>query len=172
MLNRTPCLLWQICSVHLSLVFICREMGERPGHRPWRGRHWNPAEPGNPAGTFLEVSYDCAPPDLHQVQPFPLTQRAAGGLWTQEHTAYTHPGNENPSCRMLFTQIGLFVVKPQYHIHTNASLSLYFGTLSTLKWFLVSQHNSVIIHLKCVFEDSFVRGVLLVPQSSYCSEIF
>lgn len=68
-------------------------MGARPRHRQGRDRDRNPAEPDGPTGTFLEVSYDCAPPDLHQVQPFPLSQCVAGGVRTQEHTAHTHTGN-------------------------------------------------------------------------------
>lgn len=84
------------CLIFLNLFFAYRKVGARPGHRPWRGRHRDSAEPGNPAGTFLEVSYNCAPSDLHQVQSFSFTQRSAGGLWAQEHTAYTHSGKEGP----------------------------------------------------------------------------
>lgn len=72
---------------------VRREMGARPSHRPGRDRRRYPAEPGDPAGTFLEVPYDRAPPNLHQVQPVPLTQCTAWGLRSQEHTAHTHPGN-------------------------------------------------------------------------------
>lgn len=68
-------------------------MGARPRHRQGRDRDWNPAEPDGPTGTFLEVSYDCAPPDLHQVQPFPLSQCVAGGVRTQKHTTHAHTGN-------------------------------------------------------------------------------
>lgn len=109
-------------------------MGARPGHRPWRGRCWNPAEPGNPTGTFLEVSYDRAPSDLHQVQPVSLTQRTAGGLRTQEYTAYTHSG-KGGSCRsMLFTQMGLFAAVPQT---TSTLMHLFLsGLSSTLRLFL------------------------------------
>lgn len=98
---------------HMSVVFICREMGARPGHRPWRGRCWNPTEPGNPTWTILEVSYDCASSNLHQVQPVSVTQCTAGGLRTQEHTAYTHSGNGGSCWSMLFTQMGLFAEAPQ-----------------------------------------------------------
>lgn len=87
-------------------------MGARPGYRPWRGWRWKPAEPGYTPGTFLEVSYDSTPSYLYQVQPLPLTQRTAGGLRTQEHTAHTHSGKQGSCCSMLLTQMGLFAGPP------------------------------------------------------------
>lgn len=68
-------------------------MGARPCHRQGRDRNRNPAEPDGPTGTILEVSYDRAPSNIHQVQPLPLSQCAAWGLRTQEHTTHTHTGN-------------------------------------------------------------------------------
>lgn len=68
-------------------------MGARPRHRQGRDRNRNPAEPDGPTGTILEVSYDCSPSNLYQVQPLPLSQCVARGLRTQEHTTHTHTGN-------------------------------------------------------------------------------
>lgn len=79
-------------SMGSCVLSACREMGARPSHRPGRGGRGHPAEPGHPAGTLLALPHDRAPPNLHQVQPVPLTQRAAWGLRSQEHTAYAHAG--------------------------------------------------------------------------------
>lgn len=86
--------------------FSCREVGERPRHWPRWGGHRNATESGYSARTFLEVSYDCSPSHLRQVQSLPDTQRTAGSLRTQEHPAYTHSGRDGFLCSMLFLWTG------------------------------------------------------------------
>ncbi|TNN47812.1 hypothetical protein EYF80_042009 [Liparis tanakae] len=88
------CVCVSVCACVCVRVCVCfllsREMGARPRHRPRRGRRRDPAESGHPAGPLLEVPHDRAPPDLHQVQPVPVAQRAARGLRTPEHSAHAH----------------------------------------------------------------------------------
>lgn len=98
------CHLWVFFVSFFS--FTCRKMGEGPCHWPWRDRHRNPAESGNPTRPVLEVSHDSAPSDLCQVQSVALAQRAAGGLWTQKHPTHAHTGRNFYCCSMLFIQMG------------------------------------------------------------------
>lgn len=112
-----------------SVVSVCREVGARPSHRSWRDRRWNPAEPGNTSRTFLEVSYDCAPSNLHQVQPVPLSQCTAWGLRTQKHTAYAHSGNVQAP--VVAGCSPRWACLPRIHIHSLFFFSYNFGLFSS-----------------------------------------
>lgn len=110
-------------------------MGARPRHRQGRDRDRNPAEPDGPTWTFLEVSYDRAPSNLHQVQPVPLSQCAAWGLRTEEYTPHTYTGNG--SCTVpihrLFCRTTKCVCPQGNEIKPCALIVAIYGTIECLR---------------------------------------
>lgn len=139
-------------------------MGARPCHRQGRDRDRNPAEPDGPTWTFLEVSYDRAPSNLHQVQPVPLSQCAAWGLRAEEYTPHTYTGNGSRAVPMhrLFCR----TTKCVHEIIPCALIVPIYGTIECFE--NLEAHNAFVV--QPLYTSKVLNAGEMYPQPSALSD--